>query len=61
MFNSVRNWNKKNVDNYIEIYIESNIDKLIKKGDKFFYKKKQMNIVGKNIEAQLPQNPHIKI
>ena len=61
MFNSVRNWNKKNVDNYIEIYIESNIDKLIKKGDKFFYKKKQMNIVGKNIHAELPSNSDIKI
>ena len=61
MFNTVRKWNKENVDNYIEIYIESNIDNLIKKGKKFFYRKKHKNIVGKNIEAQLPQNPHIKI
>ena len=36
MFNTVRKWNKKNVDNYIEIYIESNIDNLIKKGKNSF-------------------------
>ncbi len=61
LFKKVRNWNRKNIDNYLEIYIESDIKKLIKKGKKFFYKKKLINIVGKNIKAEFPKNPDIII
>ncbi len=61
MYHSVRNWNKKNIKNYLEIYIESDINNLIKNKNKFFYKKKLINIVGKNIKAELPKRPDIKI
>ena len=61
MYHKVRSWNKKNIKNYIEIYIESDISKLIKIKKKSFYKKKSINIVGKDIKAQLPKNPDIKI
>ena len=61
LFNKVRNWNRKNIKNYVEIYIESDIKKLIKQGKKFFYKKKLSNIVGKNIKAEFPKNPDIVI
>ena len=61
LFHKVRKWNRKNITNYLEIYIESDIDKLISKKKKFFYKKKHKNIVGKNIKAEFPKNPDIKI
>ena len=40
LFHEVRLLNKKNINNYIEIYIKSNIDKLFERKEKFFYKKK---------------------
>tara|TARA_B100001939_G_C16794510_1_gene552814 strand:- start:139 stop:651 length:513 start_codon:yes stop_codon:yes gene_type:complete len=61
MYHKVRSWNKKNIKNYIEIYIESDISELIKFRKKSFYRKKLKNIVGKDIKAQLPKNPDIKI
>ena len=61
MYHKVRKWNKKNIKNYLEIYIESDIENLIKNKKKFFYKKKLKNIVGKNIKAELPKKPDIII
>jgi len=39
MFHQRRNWNKKNIQNYVEIYIKSNIKKIIKTNKKKFIKK----------------------
>jgi|TARA_B100001059_G_scaffold235429_1_gene281020 adenylylsulfate kinase-like enzyme len=61
LFHKVRLWNKNNIKNYLEIYIESNIEKLIKKKKKFFYKTRLKNIVGKNIKAEFPKKSHIII
>ena len=61
MYHKVRKWNKKNIKNYLEIYIESDIENLIKNKKKFFYKTKLKNIVGKNIKAELPKKPDIII
>jgi adenylylsulfate kinase len=61
LFHKVRKWNRSNIKNYIEIYIQSDIDKIIKLERKFFYKRKYKNIVGKNIKPEFPQSPHIII
>ena len=61
LFHKVRKWNKLNIKNYIEIYIEADINKLIKKRKKFFYKGNYKNIVGKNLKAEFPKNPDIII
>ena len=34
MFDSVRAWNRKNIDNYVEIYLKVPIDKLISRDKK---------------------------
>ena len=52
---------KKNINNYLEIYIEADIEKLILNKKKPFYQTKLVNIVGKNIKAEFPKNPDIKI
>jgi len=61
LFHKVRKWNRSNIHNYIEIYIQSNIHKIIKQKKKFFYKGNYKNIVGKNIKPEFPQSPHITI
>jgi adenylylsulfate kinase-like enzyme len=61
LFHQVRKWNHRNIKNYLEIYIESNINELIKQKKKIFYKIKPKNIVGKNIIAELPRSADIII
>ena len=59
MFHKIRSWNKKYIENYLEIYIKSDIEKLISKKQKFFYSGIHKNIVGKNQDAEFPKKPHI--
>ena len=57
----MRKWNKTNIKNYVEIYIKSDIQEIIKKKNKFFYKGNYKNIVGKNLKAEFPKSPDIII
>lgn len=62
MRNSTRNWNRKNIKNYIEVYIKSNI-KTIKMANKkkIYHEANSGDIVGVNIKSELPTRPHITI
>ena len=51
----------KNIDNYVEIYIKADIHKIIKFKKKTTYLKYKKNIVGLDIKAEFPTNPHITI
>lgn len=61
MFQELRTWNKKNIDNYLEIFIKTNIKKIIKfsKKKRVYKQKDSKNIVGINIEPELPKNSDI--
>ena len=61
LFDKVRKWNRSNINNYIEIYIKSDIKDIIKKKQKYFYKGNYKNIVGKNLKAEFPKSPDIVI
>ena len=62
MMRSLREWNKRNIDNYIEIYIKSDIKKIIKlKKKKIYHLKKKDNIVGLGIKPEFPKEPDIII
>ena len=62
MFNEPRNWNKRNIKNYIEIYIKSNLKKIIKLNKKKIYHKKNVkNIIGIDIIPEFPKKPNITI
>ena len=61
LFHKVRKYNKSNIKNYIEIYMQSDFDKIVKKKRKFFYRGNYKNIVGKNIKPEFPKSPHITI
>ena len=62
MMHAPRNWNKKNIDNYIEIFIKSKINKIIDAKKKRIYHKKNIGeIVGLTIKPELPKKPDIII
>lgn len=56
-----RLWNKKNIKKYIEIYIKSNLNKIIKKNKKKRIYKSKKNIVGIDIKPEFPKTPNIII
>ena len=59
MMDKIRVWNKKNITNYVEIYIKSDLKKIIKKKKKKIYNKNKKNIVGLDIIPEFPKNPDI--
>ena len=62
MRNSTRNWNRKNINNYLEIYIKTNIKTIINaKKKKIYHKKNSGDIVGINIKPELPKKADIII
>jgi len=61
MFDKIRSQNKKNIKNYVEIFIQSNLKKIIKKRKKKIYHKVITNIVGLDIKPELPKKPNLII
>ena len=61
MFNEVREWNRSNIANYVEIYIKVPLEILIERDQKNIYSRKEENIVGFNIKMEEPKNPDIVI
>ena len=61
MYEKARRWNRKNIDNYVEIYIKTDIYKIISFKRKKIYFKKARNVVGLDIKPQFPKKPHIVI
>ena len=58
--NAARNIYKKKISNFFQIYIKSDIKKILKLKKKKTYKNKK-NIVGIHIKPEYPTNPHIII
>lgn len=62
MMDSIRNWYRKNIPNYVEIYIKADVNKIIKtKKKKIYHKKNVGDIVGINIKPEFPKKPDIII
>ena len=62
LIHAVQNYNKKNIKNYIEIFIKSPMKKVRKLSNKKIYVKKyKKNIYGLDIKPQYPSKPHIII
>ena len=59
MMDKIRHWNRKNIKNYVEIYIKSDLKLVMSKKKKKIYKKKTKNVVGLDIKAEHPKKPHI--
>ena len=62
MVEAQRKWNRTNIENYIEIYIRSNIKDIIKLNKKKIYNKKNPGkLIGIDIKPEYPKNPDILI
>jgi len=59
MFDQIRIWNRKNIDNYVEIYLKASISKIKEKRKKKLYFKKNNIIVGFQIKPEFPKKPNI--
>jgi len=59
------NWNRKNLKNYFEIYLDVDLNTLLKRDKKNLYKralsKKIKNVVGVDIKFNIPHKPDLKI
>ena len=60
-----RNWCKKNIKFFLEVFIDASLDELLKRDYKKLYylalKKKIKNVVGVDIPFKKPINPHLVI
>ncbi|MHB9335899.1 adenylyl-sulfate kinase [Fusobacterium polymorphum] len=57
MFDAIREWNRENIKNYFEIYLDVSLETL--KDRKNIYRENNNDIVGINILAEIPKNPDI--
>ena len=61
MFDDVRQWNRKQIKDYIEIYLRVQWDTLYKRDQKGLYSKKGGQVVGKDMACELPKTADIVI
>ena len=59
LFYELHNWNRKNINNYCEIYIKTSIKNIIKQKKKKIYNKHKINIVGLDIKPEFPKKADI--
>ena len=63
MYEEVFLFNRKNIKNYVEVFLDVPLDELAKRNKKKlysnFYEGKTKNIVGLDIKAEFPKNPDI--
>lgn len=61
MYDNVRELNRTNIKNYVEVYIKVDMDTLYKRDQKQLYSSKAENVMGVDIIPELPKNPSIII
>ncbi len=61
VFQKYRNWCKKNITNFLEIYIWSKSTILNKRNKKKIFYKQKKNVLGQDISVKKPINPHLII
>lgn len=65
MFDEVRDWNRNNIDNYLEIFLDVPMEVLQERNQKNLYQGvkagSSSNVVGMDLKLQLPQTPDIRL
>lgn len=61
MFDEVRKWNRENIDNYYEIFLDVSMDILINRDQKKMYSKEENNVAGIDVDVEFPKNPDMVI
>lgn len=57
MYEEIREWNRKHIVRYIEIYLNVSEEERRNRDPKNLYKDNKSNMAGVNLEVELPQNP----
>lgn len=61
MYDQVRAWNRQNIANYLEVFIDVDLDTLIRTDPKGHYQRQGRAMAGAGFEAELPKNPDLVI
>lgn len=61
MFDEIREWNRDNIENYVEVFLDVEMEVLKRRNRKGLYSKKNGNIAGVDVEIEYPKNPDIVI
>ena len=65
LFEELHKWNRQNIPNYIEIFIDTPLDELIRRDPKGLYKRyisgEINNIAGMDLKIDYPEEPDIYI
>ena len=65
LFKELHEWNRKNITNYVEIFIDTPLEELKKRDPKGLYKRQESgeikNIAGIDLKIDFPVNPDIHI
>lgn len=65
LFHDLHSWNRKNIPNYVEIFLDTPLDELKRRDTKKIYKDfddgKMKNVVGVDIQVEFPIFPDIKV
>lgn len=60
MYDEVRDWNRKNIENYVEVFLDVDMETLKKRNRKGLYSANN-NVAGINVEVEFPKSPDIVI
>lgn len=61
MFDEVRKWNRENIENYVEIFLDVELEVLKDRNQKGLYSQKGGNVAGIDIAIEYPKSPDIII
>jgi len=61
MYSEIREWNRKNIDNYKEIYIKVKWETLLARNQKGLYSPGRKNVVGVDLPFDEPETPDVTI
>lgn len=59
MFDSVRDWNKKHIPGYVEIYVKASMETLQKRDQKGLYTHRDSEVAGITFSVEEPKSPDI--
>ncbi len=59
MFDSVREWNRENIEGYVEVYIKASMETLRRRDQKGLYSHADGNVAGVNFQVEEPKTPDV--
>jgi adenylylsulfate kinase len=61
LFKELHSWNRQNISNYIEIFIDTPLAELKKRDAKGIYSGRKLNVAGVDLKVDLPASPDIHL